>query len=227
MIHWDISPLILCKPKKLVSAPRFIRVNDFDEGAVAKFRSEIDAAVSAGQPILPILIDSYGGDAYAMMAMVDILDGVRPSTTIVTVAEGKAMSAGAVLLMCGDRGMRFVSPNATVMVHEGWDVASGKVEEVKASTENLVRLEESCYALMDKHGRKKPGFYKKLIHDRAHADWYLSPDDCLKYGLADNIGVPDLAISVGVEYSILVPTDPSKPGPKKAGRRKSRKGGSK
>ena len=119
-----ISPLI--KEVELRKSPIIVRVNKFDEESSKKFASEVAQAHNTGQKVIPIVIDSYGGQVYSLMTMIAaIKDAELPIATIV---EGKAMSCGAVLLTFGDEGMRFADPNATVMIH---DVSSGVGEKLK------------------------------------------------------------------------------------------------
>ena len=88
-----VSPLI--KEFELRKNPIIIRVNKFNDESAKKFSSEMALAHNTGQSIIPIVIDSYGGEVYSLMAMISaIKDAEMPVATIV---EGKAMSCGAVL----------------------------------------------------------------------------------------------------------------------------------
>ena len=57
-----VSPLI--KEVELKKNPVIIRVNDFNEDAAKKFQAEIAAAHNTGQDVIPVVIDSYGGEVY-------------------------------------------------------------------------------------------------------------------------------------------------------------------
>src|SRR5580698_9660787 len=74
---------------------RVIHVADIDDAMVKPFTDAVSEAHASGQPILPIVINSGGGDLYALFAIADVLESSKiPIATIVT---GKAMSAGAAL----------------------------------------------------------------------------------------------------------------------------------
>ena len=77
-------------------------------------------AHSTGQKVIPVVIDSYGGQVYSLMSMIAAIESAE--LPVATIVEGKAMSCGAVLLSFGEQGMRFADPHATVMIH---DVSSG------------------------------------------------------------------------------------------------------
>ena len=85
------SPLL--KEKELVDdLPIVIRVRKFDEVAAKEFSNSINKAQNSGQPIVPVVIDSYGGQVYSLMSMIsDIRHSKIPVATIV---QGKAMSCG-------------------------------------------------------------------------------------------------------------------------------------
>lgn len=197
-----IDPLVKVRDaSQLLVMPRVIRVTAFDEDAARKFANEVSAAHQTGQPILPVVIDSYGGDPYALWSMVDVL--LTAEIPVATIIEGKAMSCGAVLFTCGEKGYRFIAPNATLMIH---DVSSedvgGKAEEVKVDALETDRLNKKMYAFMEARIGKPKGYLWKLAQERSRTDWYLSPRDAVKHGLANKIGIPTFKTEVKVEVTL-------------------------
>lgn len=203
----DMDPRILIRevedahPARLINVPRIIRVTDFDEEAVEAFSYHVSAAHRTGQPCIPIVIDSPGGEVYSLWAMVDILD--KASLPIVTIIEGKAMSCGAALFTCGAEGMRFIGPNATLMIH---DVATfsggGKSEDIKADAKETERLNKKLYNFMEARTGRRKGSLWKMVQDRGRADWYLTPQEAVKFGLANHIKVPAFRTTVTVETTL-------------------------
>ncbi len=55
----DVSKLI--GEVELRKQPVVIRVNKFDEESAKKFSDAMSEAQNTGQPIVPVIIDSYGG----------------------------------------------------------------------------------------------------------------------------------------------------------------------
>ena len=121
----------LIKEVEVRRVPIIIRVNKFDEESAEKFTKLVGEAHNTGQPVIPIVIDSYGGQVYSLMAMISALNNAE--LPIATIVEGKAMSCGAVLASFGDEGRRFADPQATIMIHDVSSMEWGKVEELKAS----------------------------------------------------------------------------------------------
>ena len=111
----NFSPL-LKEPSFIDGLPTLIRVNKFDENSAKNFSSLMIKAQNSGQPIIPVIIDSYGGQVYSLMSMIsDIRHSRIPVATIV---QGKAMSCGALLFSFGAEGHRYMDPDATVMIHD-------------------------------------------------------------------------------------------------------------
>lgn len=183
---------------ELRDPPVVIRVNKFDEEAARKFDSQMSAAQSTGQPIVPVVIDSYGGQVYSLMSMISNIKGSK--IPVATIVEGKAMSCGALLFSFGTSGYRFIDKHATVMIHDVSSGAHGKIEEIKADAKEGDRLNQLVYREMAANCGKEPEYFLKQIHDRSHADWYLNAQEALDIGLANHIRVPELKIKIDVDY---------------------------
>lgn len=191
------SPL-LKEPKLIDDLPVIIRVRKFDETSAKDFSSLMMKAQNTGQPIVPVIIDSYGGQVYSLMSMIsDIKHSKIPVATIV---QGKAMSCGAILFSCGAAGHRYMDPDATLMIHDVSSMSWGKVEEVKASAEETTRLNKKVYQMMAQNCGKRKNYFIDLIHEKGHADWFLEVDEALKHNLANHQHVPELKIETKVNF---------------------------
>jgi ATP-dependent Clp protease protease subunit len=193
---WKFEASNLLKEFELANNPVIVTVNKFDEQSADDFRNKFSMAQNTGQKVVPVVIDSYGGQVYSLMSMIST---IRSSPLpVATIVEGKAMSCGAVLLTCGQEGMRFMDPDATVMIH---DVASGqygKNEEIKASAAETDRLNKKIFQIMARNCGKPDDFFLKEIHKRGHADWFLEVDECKEIGLVNHARVPKINVKVDV-----------------------------
>lgn len=204
----EIDPRILIRetddssPGRLLNMPRIIRVGDFDEDAVESFADAMSEAHRTGQPVIPIVIDSVGGDVYALWAMVDIIE--KAQIPIATIIEGKAMSCGAALFTCGAEGMRFIGPHATLMIHDvsSWTAPGGKSEEIKADAKETERLNKKVYAFMEGRIGRRKGSLWKMVQDRGRADWYLTPQEAIKLNIANHIKLPSFKTVVSVDMTL-------------------------
>lgn len=194
---WKFSVSSLVKELELNQNPIIVVVNKFDEQSADEFRNKFSIAQSTGQKVIPVVIDSYGGQVYSLMSMISTIRSSK--IPVATIAEGKAMSCGAVLLSFGEEGMRFMDPDATVMIHDVASGQHGKNEEVKASAAETDRLNRKIFEMMAKNCGKPKDFFLKEIHDRGHADWFLEAEECKELGLVSEVRVPTFDVKVAVD----------------------------
>jgi len=199
-MHWtsNVSPLI--KEIELRKSPSIIRVNKFDEESAKKFAEQMALAHNTGQKVIPVVIDSYGGQVYSLMSMVAAIKASE--LPVATIVEGKAMSCGAVLFSFGEEGLRFMDPDATVMIHDVSSMDFGKVEELKASASEADRLNDKIYTMMARNCGKKDDYFMKIVDKKKHADWFLDADEAKKHNLANQLRLPKISINVSVDIEL-------------------------
>ena len=191
------SPL-LKEPKFIDDLPVVIRVRKFDEGSAKAFSDEMARAQNSGQPIIPIIIDSYGGQVYSLMSMIS--DIKHSKVKVATIAQGKAMSCGAVLFSFGEEGHRYMDPDATLMIHDVSSMGWGKVEEIKADAEEVERLNQKIYRMMATNCGHDEEYFLDIVHEKGHADWFLDAEECKSHNMANHLHVPDLKISAEIKF---------------------------
>ena len=194
----DVSNHI--KAVELKVDPIIIRVNKFDEDSAKEFVDAMSRAQNTGQSVIPIVIDSYGGQVYALMTMIGAIKGSR--IPVATIVEGKAMSCGALLYSFGAEGMRYMDPDATLMIHDVASGAWGKVEEIKADAKEVDRLNKKVYEMMARNCGKPSDYFLKLVHERGHADWYLDGQEAKTHNLANELRVPTLTCKIDLKYTL-------------------------
>ena len=109
------------------------------------------------------------------------------------------MSCGAVLLSCGEQGLRFADPNATIMIHDVSSGGRGKIEELKADVAEADRLDEKIFTMMARNCGKKDDYFKKKVFNKKHADWFMSAEEAKKHGLVNQLRLPKLNIKIDVD----------------------------
>lgn len=203
MISYSVSPDLKVKSPAdlLADLPEVVLVNKFNEDGAEKFRTSFNKALQSKQPIVPIVIDSFGGQVYALLSMLDI---IKASTKpVATIVQGKAMSCGAILFSAGKEGFRFMGPSATVLIHDVSSWASGKVEEVKADAAETERLNHLIYTMLANNCGKPDNYFLELVHKRGHADWFLNAEECKEHNLANHIRIPTLKIQIDLKMELL------------------------
>ena len=188
------------KEVELRKDPVIIQVNEFNEEEAAKFRGLVSIAHNTGQKVIPIIIDSYGGQVYSLMSMISSIKSAK--IPVATIVIGKAMSCGAILASFGSEGLRFIDPDATVMIHDVSSRAFGKVEELKADASEADRLNKKVFTMMARNCGKPDDFFLKKIHDKGHADWFVNADEAVELGIANFKRIPEMTIKVSLDIDV-------------------------
>lgn len=195
---YTVHPSIRINIEDLVTPPIIIRVSDFNEKGSKEFAIDLDKANNTGQPFVPIVIDSYGGEVYSLLEMITSIQ--HSALPIFTILEGKAMSAGALLFAMGHR--RFMAKNATLMFHDVSNGFWGKAEEVKTAAKETERLNRLLYSLIAKNVGKPDRYFTDILHKLGHAEWHLTAKEGKKHNLVTTIGIPVFSINVNVSYDL-------------------------
>ncbi len=194
-----------------IQPPRMLRVRRFDEFGVQKFTEEMSQAHTTGQAVIPVIIDSYGGDVYALLGMVDVIKAAQ--LPVATIVQGKAMSCGAVLFSCGTEGYRFMGAHATVMIHDVLVTEpQKKAHEIIATADEVNRINRQLWRLMEENIGLDHNHLWDMVMKHGRSDHYLSAKQCLKMGFANHIGIPRFHTSVTVEHHLVL-DHPIKPSP--------------
>ena len=194
----DISNLI--KDIELRQQPVIITVNEFTEESTQKFNELMCHAQNSGQEVIPIEIDSYGGQVYSLMSIISSIKSSK--VPVATIVQGKAMSCGAILASFGSEGLRFMDKDATMMIHDVSSFAFGKIEELKSDVREAESLNKKVYTMMARNCGKPDDYFIDLIHDKGHSDWFLDAEEAKQHGLIDHIRVPEMKINVDVSITV-------------------------
>jgi len=183
-----------------LNRPRVIHVRRFSELAAKRFIEDLNLALAAKQTLIPVVINSFGGDVYALLTMLDALKSTK--VKIATVVEGKAMSCGAVLFSCGSEGYRFAAPNATLMLHDVASFTEGKAEEMGLATREVLRLNRKLWGIMERNIGCQRGFLWNESQLRGRSDWFLTSQEAMGINLVNKVKVPSFITHVRVESTL-------------------------
>lgn len=128
-------------------------------------------------------INSPGGLVYSAFELIDTMKQSR--IPVYTLALGLAASCGVLTLMAGTKGHRYVTQNTSVMSHQ-YSFGSrgkehelyGKVKEFELSSQRMVEHYKKCTKKSESYIRK---------HLLGPTDEWLTPEEVVKHGIADNI----------------------------------------
>jgi len=127
-----------------------------------------------------VLLNTNGGDVYEANGIIDYIQSLSVPVNII--ARGRAMSAGAMILLAGT-GMRAASKSTTIMFHEASAELYGKTADLKANADHIDELEEEFYSQMSIKTKQDKEFWRKSCRK----DFYLTAEKALELGVIDKI----------------------------------------
>ena len=137
--------------------------------------------------MLNMIITSPGGDLNAAFALIDVMRG--SAIPVRTIGLGQIASAGLMIFIAGDKGMRILTPNTSILSHQYSWGAIGKEHELFATVQEF----DLTTKKMIQHYKKCTGLTEAKIREilLPPQDVWLSPQEAKKLGLCDD--VKDLA----------------------------------
>ncbi|MBU1038871.1 ATP-dependent Clp endopeptidase proteolytic subunit ClpP [Patescibacteria group bacterium] len=133
---------------------------------------------------IKLYINTPGGLVTSGLAIYDTMQHVKCEVT--TICVGMAASMGAVLLSAGNKGKRFILPNAEVMIHQIMGGAEGQATDIKIRAEHILRLKDRLNKILAKHTGQDLG----KIEKDSDRDYFMTAEEALKYGIVDKVIKP-------------------------------------
>ena len=130
---------------------------------------------------ISLYINSPGGSITSGMAIMDTMNFIKSNVS--TICIGMAVSMGAFLLSCGEKGKRYILPNAEVMIHQPLGGVEGQATEIKIVAERILKLKEKLNKILSKNTGKS---IKEITKD-TERDYFLDSKEALEYGIVDKI----------------------------------------
>ena len=130
-----------------------------------------------------LYVNSPGGSVTAGLAIYDTMRYLR--CDVCTYCVGLAASMGAVLLLGGTAGKRYMLPNSSVLLHQPLirGRITGPATDLQIEAEEMIRVRQRLYNIIAKHtGKDMPTVEKDC--DR---NYWMNAEQSVKYGVADKI----------------------------------------
>ncbi|GMV96967.1 MAG: ATP-dependent Clp protease proteolytic subunit [Phycisphaerae bacterium] len=134
---------------------------------------------------LPIsfYINSPGGSVSAGLAVYDTMQFLR--CEVHTFCVGMAASMGAVLMVGGTKGKRYILRNSRMLLHQPLisGVLEGPATDLSIEAAEIIRLRLRLYEIIAKHSGQP---LEKVERDCDRNKW-LEATEAVEYGLADQV----------------------------------------
>lgn len=130
---------------------------------------------------ISIYINSPGGSITSGMAIYDTMNYIKSDVS--TICIGMAASMAAFLLSSGQKGKRYILPNAEVMIHQPIGGVSGQATEINIAANRILKLKNKLNKILSKNTNKNI----KEIEKDTERDYYMNSNEALEYGIIDKI----------------------------------------
>lgn len=130
---------------------------------------------------ISLYINSPGGSITAGMAIYDTMNFIKSDVS--TICVGMAASMAAFLLSSGEKGKRYILPNAEVMIHQPLGGAQGQATEIKIAAERILKLKKKLNKILSDNTGKDID----TIDNDTERDYFMDSDEALNYGIVDKI----------------------------------------
>lgn len=124
-------------------------------------------------------IQSFGGSLLHTLYLIDLIKNMK--TPVYTYVDGFAASAGTLLSVVGKK--RFISKHSLMLIHQLSGGASGKYSELKDEEQNIDMFMDMIINIYLEHTNINEDTLRNILNH----DWWLNSQQCLKYGLVDEI----------------------------------------
>ena len=128
-----------------------------------------------------LYINSPGGSITSGFAIYDTMNYIK--SDVITIGIGMCASMAAFLLSSGTKGKRYALKNTEIMIHEPLGGTSGQATEIKIVAERILKLKNKINKILSNNTNKS---LSKIEKD-TERDYYMEPQDALKYGIIDKI----------------------------------------
>jgi ATP-dependent Clp protease protease subunit len=130
---------------------------------------------------ISMYINSPGGVVTAGLSMYDTMQYIRPPVS--TLCVGQAASAASLLLISGEKGMRFSLPNSSIMVHQPSGGYQGQATDIMIHARETQALKDRLNQIYHRH----TGQPVEAIEAALERDRFMTAQDAKDWGLIDEI----------------------------------------
>ncbi len=126
-------------------------------------------------------INSPGGSVSDGLMIFDTMQHIKPD--VQTICMGMAASMGAFLLAAGQKGKRFILPNAEVMIHQPSGGAQGQSTDIQIAAQHIQRSKDRLNKILAERTGQP---IEKIAADTERDNW-LTAEEAVAYGIVDQM----------------------------------------
>lgn len=133
---------------------------------------------------ITMYINSPGGSILDGDGILDTMDFLKASgIKIITVVVGKACSFGALILLNGSKGHRYVLPRSRVMIHQPLGGAKGQASDIQREAELIGKMKREITEFIS----EKSGQSYEWAEKHTDRDTWFRGQEVVDAGIADKV----------------------------------------
>ena len=156
---------------------------EVNEASISMVVAQMLHLASQNHKPIHLVISTYGGSVDEMFTLYDTIKFLP--CPVHTVALGKVMSAGVLLLASGEKGKRMIGKSARIMMHPASAGAAGNIFEMMNDVKEYKRQQDQMVNAIVKESKCSRRQIEKIMNT-GH-DVYLLPEEAVKMGIVDKI----------------------------------------
>ena len=145
---------------------------------------------------LSVRVDSFGGDVYAGIS---ILNALRRYPDVVTVyVDGMAASAASFIAVGGSDRL-IMSPNSSLLIHGAWSQGMGNSEEMAQLAADLNQITDNLATIYADKTGQEPAYWRELMKK----DTTFTAEQAVEAGLADAVDELEKSARAETRHAVM------------------------
>ena len=139
------------------------------------------ALAQASDDPITVIVSSPGGHVESGDMIHDMINFIKPTVNIV--GTGWVASAGALIYVSVPKKNRFCTPNTRFLLHQPSGGAGGSASDIEIQASEIIKMRLRLNEIF----AEATGQKLAKIEDDTDRDYWMSPEEAIKYGLAGKI----------------------------------------
>lgn len=141
---------------------------------------DIVAQLNECEGPINVRVDSFGGDVYAGIS---ILNALRRYPDVVTVYVDGIAASAASFIAVGGADRLVMSPNSSLLIHGAWSQGMGNSEEMAQLAADLNQITDNLATIYAEKTGQEPSYWRELMKK----DTTFTAEQAVEAGLADAV----------------------------------------
>lgn len=156
---------------------------EVNENMIASVIAQLLHLANLSRDPISLVVSTYGGSVDEMFSLYDTIKFLP--CPVHTIALGKVMSAGVLLLASGEKGKRLIGKSARIMIHPVSGGAIGNVFEMVHESKECQRIHNLMVTALVDETKMTSSEIEEIM--KSGHDYYITAEDAVAKGIVDRI----------------------------------------